>query len=113
MESRWLEFESFNLYPAAHGDTCHVDATFLDGGAGTRSTLRGLPVQTRPGDSGDLARQIQWLVDRPQVRHQMGTRGRAIVLRQFDLRQQAARHLELYQTLLRDAATVAATGRAA
>jgi glycosyltransferase involved in cell wall biosynthesis len=67
----------------------------------------------RPGDSGDLARQIQWLIDRPQVRHQMGTRGRAIVLRQFDLRQQAARHLELYQTLLRDAATVAATGRAA
>lgn len=67
----------------------------------------------RPDDSGDLARQIQWLIDRPHVRHQMGARGRALVLRQFDLRQQAARHVELYQTLLRDAATVAATGRAA
>jgi glycosyltransferase involved in cell wall biosynthesis len=67
----------------------------------------------RPDDSADLARQIQWLIDRPQTRHRMGQRGRAMVLRQFDLRQQAARHLELYQTLLRGAATVTATGQAA
>jgi glycosyltransferase involved in cell wall biosynthesis len=67
----------------------------------------------RPDDSDDLAGQIQWLIDRPHARHQMGLRGRAMVLREFDLRQQAARHLELYQTLLHGAATVAATGRAA
>jgi glycosyltransferase involved in cell wall biosynthesis len=82
----------------------------------------GIPDYVRPmetgllarvGDSADLARQIQWLIDRPEARQQMGRRGRTMVVRQFDLRQQAARHLELYQNLLHATAAPASAGQAA
>jgi glycosyltransferase involved in cell wall biosynthesis len=67
----------------------------------------------RPDDSTDLARQIEWLIDHPDARHRMGQRGRSMVVRQFDVRQQAARHIELYETLLKKTSTAAATSHAA
>ena len=75
------------------------------------------PMQTgllaKVGDSQDLARQIDWLIERPRHRQRMGKNGRQMVCREFDIRQQAARHIELYRELLQEQGVEGTNERAA
>ncbi|MFV2069899.1 MAG: glycosyltransferase [Pirellulales bacterium] len=56
----------------------------------------------KAGDSHDLARQIDWLIERPLHRQHMGENGRQMVCREFELRQQTARYIELYRELVQE-----------
>jgi glycosyltransferase involved in cell wall biosynthesis len=62
------------------------------------------PMQTgllaKAGDAVDLARQIQWLVDRPQERKRMGSNARAVAVDEFRLEIQAAKYVALYESLV-------------
>jgi len=75
------------------------------------------PMQTgllaKVGDSQDLARQIDWLIERPRHRRRMGENGRQMVCQEFDIRQQAARHIELYRELLQEQGVEGTNERAA
>ncbi len=54
----------------------------------------------RPDDAFDLATQLRFLLDRPELRAQMGKRARSHVLRQYDRRVRIQKTLELYQQAL-------------
>jgi glycosyltransferase involved in cell wall biosynthesis len=62
------------------------------------------PFQTgllaRKGDAEDLANKIQWMVEHPQERGQMGTTARHLIEQEHTLDIQAQRYIELYNSLL-------------
>ncbi len=53
MQTEWMEFESFCIYPQTTDDSYQVDATLIDLSSGNRRVLRGVPVR-RSGDAGTL-----------------------------------------------------------
>ncbi|MCO8120558.1 glycosyltransferase [Stieleria sp. TO1_6] len=66
----------------------------------------GIPEIVIPGETGMLAdlgncdqlgRGIQWMIDHPTERRQMGQRSRELVCREFDLDVQTEKYLSLYQ----------------
>ena len=63
------------------------------------------------GDSDGLAQSIQWLLERPEARREMGCRGHEVVLREYTNEIQARRYLELYRDIGSEPARrAAATG---
>ena len=52
------------------------------------------------GDSDDLARQISWLVDRPEEIRRMGNNARQLAIRQFNASIQVHKYIELYESIL-------------
>ena len=54
----------------------------------------------KPNDTKDLAFQIQWLMDHPEERKQMGLNGRLSVEQMFTADMQANKYLSLYNKLL-------------
>jgi len=58
-----------------------------------------------PRDAMTLAAALRRLIENPQLRSQMGRAGRALAEREFDARQVATRHLQVYQSLLRQRST--------
>jgi glycosyltransferase involved in cell wall biosynthesis len=53
-----------------------------------------------PGDIDNLAQRCLELINAPDQRYQMGQRGRALAIKEFDLRQMVAQIEDLYETLL-------------
>jgi glycosyltransferase involved in cell wall biosynthesis len=69
----------------------------------------GIPDYVRPqqtgllakvGDSVDLARQIGWILDRPDERERMSTRARSVAVNDFHHDKLAGKYIELYQAIL-------------
>lgn len=58
-----------------------------------------------PRNAMTLAAALRRLIENPQLRSQMGRAGRALAEREFDARQVATRHLQVYQSLLRQRST--------
>jgi glycosyltransferase involved in cell wall biosynthesis len=79
----------------------------------------GIPEVVIPGQTGllaelsdcaDLAAQVQWMIDRPHERQEMGARGRQRIEADFDLEQQTGKYIRLYESLhKRSAGTGAAS----
>lgn len=66
---------------------------------GTGDSRRGLMV--RPDDAFDLQQKIKFLLDNPRERIEMGKRGRAHVLLEYDRKLRLSRTLEVYESALR------------
>ena len=47
-------------------------------------------------DATDLARQIYWMAQHPEERHRLAVNARAMIVNEFDLKQQVNRYAELY-----------------
>jgi glycosyltransferase involved in cell wall biosynthesis len=58
-------------------------------------------VLMRPADAFDLAKQIQFLLERPDLREMMGKKGRDHVRRQYDRKVRLFRTLDLYERGIR------------
>ncbi len=65
------------------------------------------------GDSPDLAAKIQWMLDHPGDREQMGKQARSMVETEFNQITQTQLHIELYRSLLGDAERQSSANRAA
>ena len=74
----------------------------------------GIPEVVIPGqtglladlrDCGELAKQIQWMVDHPDQRRQMGRQARIKVESEFDLERQTATYVRLYENVVGSVAT--------
>jgi glycosyltransferase involved in cell wall biosynthesis len=53
-----------------------------------------------PGDSNDLAKNIQWMLNHPAERSAMGKKARKLVEKEFTLEKQAKSYLSLYKNIL-------------
>jgi len=69
-------------------------------------SVGGIPEIVRPGETGllaalqdcsELARHIQWMIDHPAERLEMGLRSRMLVCEEFDLDRQTGKYLRLYE----------------
>jgi glycosyltransferase involved in cell wall biosynthesis len=69
----------------------------------------GIPEYVRPGetgllaevgDSGDLSKQIGWLVTHVDERRQMGSRGRKMMEQEFEKNAQSQKHVDFYEQVL-------------
>jgi glycosyltransferase involved in cell wall biosynthesis len=57
-------------------------------------------VGVRPGDVGELAAALHALIDRPELRHQLGENARRSVLHRFDSSRLGTEILEIYDRIL-------------
>ncbi|MBI2712645.1 MAG: glycosyltransferase family 4 protein [Bdellovibrio sp.] len=55
----------------------------------------------RANDAFDLQSKLRYLLDHPEIRHQMGTRGRGHVVANYDKQKRVAKSLNLYERALR------------
>lgn len=54
----------------------------------------------KPQDSKDLAKQIQWMINHPDERRQMGMNARQFVEQEYTLEIQAEKYIDLYKKIL-------------
>ncbi len=61
------------------------------------------PLQTgllaTPGDVGDLAEKMQWMIDNKSERLEMGKAARSLVEKEYTLDLKASKYMELYRSL--------------
>ncbi len=78
----------------------------------------GIPEVVEPGQTGllaelpdcaDLAEQVQWMIDHPRERREMGIRGRQRIEADFDLEQQTGKYIRLYESLHEKSARIRAS----
>lgn len=77
--------------PVVAYDTTAVPEYVLPGQTGLLSQL---------GDAAGLADDLQWMLDNTEARGRMSQAARQFVLTNFDQREQTARYMELYRSLL-------------
>jgi glycosyltransferase involved in cell wall biosynthesis len=98
-------YEGFSL-PAIEAMSCGTPLVATSGGALPEVVGRDgeTALVVEPGDSEALAATLRWALDRDDLRDTVGAAGRARVVDQWSWKHTAARTVEQYRMLLREAA---------